>query len=78
MNTLAAPEKSRLGRRILSRDGSRSAFWRCECGQDLVEYALLLAFVSLAGVAMFLSMGGLTSALWGTVNSRLAASNQGS
>jgi Flp pilus assembly pilin Flp len=52
------------------------SFWKCERGQDLVEYSLLLAFVCLVGAAMFISMGNLTSSLWTTVNSRLSASNQ--
>jgi Flp pilus assembly pilin Flp len=54
------------------------SLWKSEQGQDLVEYSLLLAFISLVGVAMFISMGNLTSGLWSTVNSRMAASNQSS
>jgi Flp pilus assembly pilin Flp len=54
------------------------SFCRCEEGQDLVEYSLLLAAVCLAGAAMFIGMGATTSGLWGIVNSRLAAANQGS
>jgi Flp pilus assembly pilin Flp len=50
-------------------------FWRRDEGQDLIEYALLLAFICLSGAAMFISMGRLTSSIWGIVNSRLAASN---
>ncbi len=53
-------------------------FWRCERGQDLVEYSLLLAFVCLAGAALFIGMRDTTSSLWGTVNNRLAANNQAS
>jgi Flp pilus assembly pilin Flp len=32
-------------------------FWRDEQGQDLVEYALLVAFVALASAAIFLGDG---------------------
>ena len=53
-------------------------FWRNEQAQDLIEYSLLLAFVCLSGAAMFISMGQLTSSIWGIVNSRLAASNNAS
>lgn len=53
-------------------------FWKSEDGTDLVEYSLILAFIALAGAAIFIGMGSNTSALWSTVNSRLAASNQGS
>ena len=49
-----------------------------EGAQDVVEYALLLAFVCLSGAAMFLSVGGLTSSMWSIVNSRMGAANQSS
>ena len=39
-------------------------FWECEQAQDLVEYALLLAFLCLSGAAFFISMGQLTSSIW--------------
>lgn len=51
---------------------------RDERGQDLVEYSLLLAFICLAGAALFIGMGQTTKGLWTTVNSRLAAANQSS
>jgi Flp pilus assembly pilin Flp len=54
------------------------SFWKCERGQDLIEYSLLLAFVCLVGAAMYIGMGNATNSLWSTVNSRLAASNQSS
>ena len=53
-------------------------FWNSERGQDLVEYSLLMAFVTLTGAAMFVSMGKITGNLWGIVNNRLAAANQSS
>jgi Flp pilus assembly pilin Flp len=49
-----------------------------EAGEDLVEYALLLAFIVLVGAAAFIGMGTVTSSLWTIVNSRLAVSNSGS
>jgi Flp pilus assembly pilin Flp len=55
---------------------SAIAFAKDECGQDVVEYALLMAFLSLIGAALFVSMGGLTSNLWNIVNSRMSAANQ--
>ena len=45
-------------------------------GQDLIEYTLLLAFIALAGAALFIGMSGTTSGLWTIVNSRLASANQ--
>lgn len=53
-------------------------FWRDSQGQDLIEYSLLLCFVALAGAAMFVSMGTMTTSIWSIVNSRMAASNQSS
>ena len=52
------------------------ALFEEERGQDLIEYSLLMAFIALAGAAMFVSMGLTTSGIWSIVNSRLAASNQ--
>ena len=49
-----------------------------DSGQDLVEYSLLLAFVCLAGAALYMGMATSTTAIWSIVNSRLAAANQSS
>ena len=57
---------------------SIKTFWRGEEGQDLVEYSLLLAFVCLAGAALYMGMAASTTSIWSIVNSRLAAANQGS
>ncbi len=40
-------------------------------GQDLVEYSLLLAFIALAGVGSYLTLGGHVTTLWTIVNNRL-------
>jgi Flp pilus assembly pilin Flp len=53
-------------------------FCKSERGQDLVEYALMMAFLTLVGAAVFVGMGNTTSGLWSVVNSRLAANNSGS
>jgi Flp pilus assembly pilin Flp len=50
-------------------------FFRDQEGQDLVEYSLLLAFVCLAGAAMFISMGKTVSSIWTLANNRLASAN---
>jgi Flp pilus assembly pilin Flp len=54
------------------------SFCKCEQGQDLVEYALMMAFLTLVGAAMFVGMGNTTSSLWSVVNSRLGSNNQAS
>jgi Flp pilus assembly pilin Flp len=53
-------------------------FIRDETGQDLVEYALLLAFVALAGAAAFIGMSSSVNSIWSAANSKLAAPNSGS
>ena len=51
-------------------------FLKDDAGQDLVEYSLLLAFIALAGAAIFIGMNPLTQSLWSIANSRLTnASN---
>ena len=39
-------------------------FWFAECGQDLIEYSLLLAFVALIVVAFMMSIGGNVTCVW--------------
>ncbi len=51
-------------------------FMRDDSGQDLVEYALLLAFIGLAGAAFYIGVGQNITGLWTVVNSRLASANQ--
>jgi Flp pilus assembly pilin Flp len=46
-----------------------------EDGQDLIEYALLLAFICLAGAAVFIGMTGNQKGLWSVANNQLAAPN---
>ena len=43
-----------------------------EEGQDLIEYTLLIAFVSLASAALFLGAGGSLSSIWTSTNTQLA------
>jgi Flp pilus assembly pilin Flp len=46
-----------------------------ECGQDLIEYTLLIAFVAMASTAIFISAGGSISGIWSISNSQLASAN---
>ncbi len=39
-------------------------FWREESGQDMVEYALLLAFVCLAAAIAYTTVGNNVKAIW--------------
>jgi pilus assembly protein Flp/PilA len=47
------------------------AFWKEEDGQDMVEYALLLAFVALAAVGVLGTVKSSISTIWTSVNSNL-------
>ena len=47
-------------------------------GQTLVEYALIIAFISVVAIASLLSMGTQVKSTYGTVNNQLnAADNAG-
>jgi len=50
-------------------------FFQCRKGQDLVEYSLILAFVCLAGAALYIGMGRDIRGIWGIMNTRLSAAN---
>lgn len=47
------------------------AFWREEDGQDLVEYALLMAFIALAAVAVLTTVQTNITKLWNSVSNAL-------
>jgi Flp pilus assembly pilin Flp len=49
--------------------------YREETGQDLIEYTLLMAFVTLASAALFIGAGGSISGIWTTTNNQLAQAN---
>jgi Flp pilus assembly pilin Flp len=49
------------------------AIWLEDEGQNLIEHSLLIAFVSLAAAALFISAGGNIRSIWTTTNSQLAA-----
>lgn len=51
------------------------AFWLEESGQDLIEYALLLAFVALAAAAIFIQAGTTLKGIWSTTNLVLSNAN---
>jgi Flp pilus assembly pilin Flp len=48
---------------------------REETGQDIVEYTLLMAALTLACAAVVIGVGIQTAGIWSIVNSRLAAAN---
>jgi Flp pilus assembly pilin Flp len=50
-------------------------FWQEEDGQDMVEYALLLAFVALAAIAVLGGVSTKLNTLWNTVNTQLGNAN---
>jgi Flp pilus assembly pilin Flp len=48
------------------------AFWQEEDGQDLIEYALLMAFIALAAVAVLTTIQTNVSKLWNSVSDALS------
>lgn len=48
------------------------AFCKEEDGQDMVEYALLLAFVALAAVSLLSGVKNSISTLWSTASTNLS------
>jgi Flp pilus assembly pilin Flp len=52
------------------------SFWKSFCreesGQDLIEYTLLLAFVSLASASLFMGAGNSINSIWQTGNNTLS------
>ena len=48
---------------------------RDENGQDIVEYTLLMAALTIACAALVIGVGQQTAGIWSIVNSRLAAAN---
>jgi Flp pilus assembly pilin Flp len=52
------------------------SFCTDERGQDLIEYALLMAFVALASAALFIGSGQSVQGIWSASNSELSAANR--
>jgi Flp pilus assembly pilin Flp len=50
-----------------------TAFGKEECGQDLVEYSLLMGFIALAVTALLTGVGTTVKGVWTTVNSGMTA-----
>ena len=44
-----------------------------ECGQDLIEYALLAGFISLASVLAITNIGTALNGVWGSVDTQMTA-----
>ena len=51
-------------------------FVRDEQGQDLIEYALLAGFISLAVVTMVTQIGGSLNTLYGNVDQQIQDASQ--
>ena len=52
--------------------------WNEEEGQDLIEYSLLLGFIALFSVAIYTSVTGNISKIWGNASSTLVQAGAGS
>ena len=75
----AKEETDSVGRCPTNRTGSQNMkrFVRRlkndECGQDLIEYALLAAFISLVAIAAITNVGSALNGVWGGVDTQMAA-----
>ncbi len=49
------------------------AFWQEEDGQDMVEYALLLAFIALAAVSLLGGIKTQVKTIWNSVNASMTS-----
>lgn len=49
-------------------------FWQEEDGQDMVEYALIIAFVAIAAIAILGTVGNSIKSLWSNISSTLNSS----
>lgn len=47
-------------------------FWQEDEGQDLVEYALLLAFIALATIAVLSGVSTQVRSLWNSISKALS------
>jgi Flp pilus assembly pilin Flp len=53
-----------------------TALWNQEEGQDIIEYTLLVSFVTFAAAALFVfGAGGHLRSIWSAGNTQLAAAN---
>lgn len=48
-------------------------FVREEEGQDIIEYALLAAFISISGYALLTSIGGSVNSIYSAVSTKTAS-----
>ena len=54
----------------------KQPFWADQLGQDLTEYALLLAFVVIAAASLFLASGSSIITIWSVSNNMVTAAAQ--
>jgi Flp pilus assembly pilin Flp len=64
--------ETNLGKEKLMINTMFRAFWMEEDGQDMVEYALLLAFVALAAVSLLTGVKASINTIWTSVSTNLS------
>jgi Flp pilus assembly pilin Flp len=52
-----------------------ASFWNDEQGQDLIEYSLLISFITIAVAGLFLGAGGNVKNVWVASGNQLAKAN---
>jgi Flp pilus assembly pilin Flp len=60
----------------MTMEAALKALWRQEEGQDLIEYTLLIAFITFATASLFLmGASGNLSGIWTGANNSLASAS---
>ena len=60
---------------------TKNAIWRLKrdkSGQTLVEYALILAFISIVAIVVLQALGSKVSSVFSTINDKLDTAQSGS
>lgn len=60
---------------------AKNALWRLKkekSGQTLVEYALILAFISVVAIVVLQALGSKVSSVFATINNKLDVAQSGS
>ena len=64
--------------KVVSKVKSLVLSRKSKSGQTLVEYALILAFISVVAIAVLRALGVQVSGVFNTINNKLAEAQRGS
>jgi Flp pilus assembly pilin Flp len=61
--------------KVIIRAKSALRRMKSKKGQTLVEYALILAFISVVAISVLIALGGKVSSVFSTISSQLSVAN---